>query len=168
MFMLAAAASLTLSSCSDDDDSNAGGVAPNSYLTVDINGVEKSFSDVQGRWVDGGNFLEINATNNGTEWVSFTVMSETSRVPEGSYSLDDASPYTILSVYTADGGTQMNYTATRNTLAPEDAFNLDIDDISNTSVEGTFSGVLVMVQGENTLGSVSLANGEFKTGIAPN
>lgn len=165
LFMAVASAALLFSSCNDDDDNNAGGVVGNSYLNVTINGTQKSFSDVRGRWVDGGNFLEINATNTGEEWVSITVLNETTRVPAGTYTLNDGSPFTILSVY---GDGQLNYTATKNTLAVEDAFNLNISKIDNAEVEGTFSGVLVRVNGETTLGTTTLQNGSFKTSIAPN
>ncbi|WP_143090431.1 hypothetical protein [Flavobacterium akiainvivens] len=169
MFLTACILTLVFTSCSDDDDNgNAGGPVPTTFLTVTVDGVEKSFSNVQGRWVDGGNFLEINATNDGIEWVSFTVMSETTRVPAGNYTLDDGSAFTILALYTAGSGASQNYAATRGTLAPEDAFALQINQISNTNAEGTFSGVLASVEGETTLGTVTLTNGAFSTSIGPN
>lgn len=136
------------------------------YLKVKIDGREKSFTDVEARWVDGGNFLEINATDDGSEWLVITIMSETTRVPAGEYGLDDGSAFTILSAHSVvDNNGQLNHTATRGTLATEDTFNLKIDKIDNGSVEGEFSGVLVRVEGENTLGTVTLTEGKFKAAI---
>lgn len=159
--------STTFVGCSDDDDDDNNAVGPvgTNYFTVTIDGVQKSFANVSSRWVDGGNYLEINATNDGNEWVSITVLNDTTRVPAGSYTLNDSSPFSILSIYSIG---QLNYTATKDTLAAEDAFTLNITDIDNGSVEGTFSGVLVIVQGENTLDMATLQNGSFRTAIAPN
>ena len=165
LLLAVAFTSLLFTSCNDDDDSNASGAVDTSYFRVTVNGTEKNYSNVQGRWVDGGNFLEITATNTGEEWVTITVMNETARVPQGTYTLNDSSPFTILSIYSIG---ELNYTATKNTLAAEDAFTLNITDIDNSEVEGTFSGVLVRVNGETTLGTATLQNGSFKTTIAPN
>lgn len=154
-------------SCGNDD--SVGGPVTNDYLEVKIDGTTKTFSNVKGRWVDGGAYLELTGNNNGTEWISITVLSETTRVPAGRYTLDDGTPYTILSAYgTASGNSQQNYTATRGTAAPEDAFMLDIDKISNTATSGTFSGTLVTVEGLNTLGTVTLTDGKFSAEISPN
>ena len=137
-------------------------------MQVKVDGTVTHFSDVTARWIDGGNYLEITGTNDGTEWISITIMSETTRVPTGQYSLDDGSAFTILSVYShTDGNARMNYTATRGTLAPEDAFVLHIDRI-NDEVEGSFSGSVVMVEGIRTLGIVTLEEGQFKAPIRPN
>ncbi|MBD1431566.1 hypothetical protein H8B06_01910 [Sphingobacterium sp. DN00404] len=139
------------------------------YLQLKIDERVKTFSDVEGRWVDGGNFLEIIATDDGKEWFTFTVMSETTRVSAGNYTLDDESGFTILSTYSlVDDNGQLNYAGTRGTLAPEDAFSLRIDKIDNGSAEGSFTGVLVRVQGENTLGMVKITEGQFKTELKPN
>ncbi|WP_437918917.1 hypothetical protein [Sphingobacterium sp. LRF_L2] len=156
-----------LSSCGKKD-TVSGDVKLNS-LQVKINGKEKSFSNVQARWVDGGNYLEINSTDNGSEWVSITVLSETTRVSTGQYSLDDESLFTILGVYSlTNNQEQLNYTATRGTLAPEDAFSLKIDKINNTHVEGSFSAVAVRVEGATTLDAVTLTDGKFNVDIDAN
>lgn len=157
---------LFFASCGKDDTNTA---ITGGYLTVRVDDREKSFSDVQGRWVDGGNYLEITATNDGNEWLMITVLSESTRVPAGEYALDDGSPFTILSTYALIGNnSQTNYSATRGTLAEEDAFQLTIDKIDNGAVEGEFSGMLVIVEGEQTLGTLSLENGRFNTQIKPN
>jgi hypothetical protein len=153
--------------CSKDDKVN-GGVKEN-YLKVKIDGREKNFPDVRARWIEAGNFLEITASENGSEWVTITVMSETTRVPAGQYSLDDGSAFTILSTHTIiNNNAQLNHAATRGTAAREDAFSLKIDKIDNGSVEGSFSGVLVRVEGLTTLGTVTLTEGQFKAAIEPN
>lgn len=158
---------LLLNSCSSDDA--VGGPVTNDYLEVKVDGTTKTFANVKGRWVDGGAYLELNGNNNGTEWISITVLSETTRVPVGTYTLDDGTPYTILSTYgTAAGNSQQNYTATKGTAAPEDAFMLDIDKISTTATSGTFSGTLVTVEGLTTLGTVTLTDGKFSAAISPN
>lgn len=158
---------LLLNSCSNDD-SVVGPVTDN-YLEVKIDGTAKTFSNVKGRWVDGGAYLELTGNNNGTEWISITVLSETTRVPVGMYTLDDGTPYTILSTYgTVSGNSQQNFTATKGTAAPEDAFMLNIDNISSTATSGTFSATLVKVEGLTTLGTVTLTDGKFSAVISPN
>ncbi|MBE8714408.1 hypothetical protein [Sphingobacterium hungaricum] len=155
------------SGCSKTDE--ATGEVGTNYLKVKIDGKEKSFSDVSARWVDAGNFLEVSGTDSGNEWVTFTVMSESSRVPAGEYSLDDASNFTIVSIYSIlKDNAQVNFAATRGTLAPEDAFVLKIDKIDNVSVKGSFSAALVRVEGLNTLGTVTLTEGEFQSAVKPN
>ena len=67
--------------CSKDEP--ATGEMKTNYLKVKIDGDEKSFSDVQARWIDGGNYLEITGNDGGQEWVTITVLSETTRVPAG-------------------------------------------------------------------------------------
>lgn len=154
--------------CSKDDETDGGKVS-NNYLKVKIDGREKTFTSVQTRWVDGGNYLSIMATDNGKETVMINVLSETSRVPAGQYTLDDATKFTLLATHNiTENNKQINATATRNTVAPEDAFTLKIDKINNTSVEGSFKGTLVMVQGLTTLDKMELTDGEFKTDIQPN
>ncbi len=153
--------------CSKDEP--ATGEIKTNYLKVKIDGDEKSFSDVQARWIDGGNYLEITGNDGGQEWVTITVLSETTRVPAGKYMLDDGSAFTILSTHLVKkNNTQLNHTATRGTLAAEDAFTLDIDKIDNGLVEGSFSGKLVRVSGANTLSTVALADGKFKSAIKAN
>lgn len=157
---------LLFTACSKD---NATGEVTTNYLTVKIDGKEKNFSDVRGRWVDGGNFLEITASNSGDEWLTFTVMSNSTRVSAGQYSLDDASGFTLISTYSPDKNKPaLNYAATRGTLALEDAFALDIKTINNSTVNGSFNGVLVRVEGATTLGQVTLTDGKFNTAIVPN
>ena len=158
---------LLLSSCGNDD-SGVGPVTKN-YLEVKVDGTAKTFSNVKGRWVDGGSYLELTGNNNGSEWISITILSESTRVPVGSYTLDDATPYTILSTYgTTSGNSQQNYTATKGTAAPEDAFTLNIDKISAIATSGTFSGTLVKVEGLTTLGTVTLTDGKFSAVISSN
>lgn len=159
---------LSLKSCSNDDSAAAAPVK-NNYLEVKVNGNKKVFSNVKGRWVDGGNYLELTATDNGSEWLSITVLSDATRVPVGLYTLDDGTPYTILAAYSlivANG--QQNYTATKGTAAVEDAFVLDLNKISNSAAEGTFSGTVVSVEGLTTTGLVTLTDGTFNVSIDPN
>lgn len=157
---------LQLGACSNDDNVT-GSVAADS-LEVTINGTKKVFSNVQARWVDGGNYLELTASNNGSEWVSVTVLSETTRVPVGTYTLDDGSSFSILSVYNLNSeGSQHNYSATKGTAAPEDAFILDIEKISNSAASGTFSGTLVSVEGLNTTRIVTFTDGKFNVSVKP-
>lgn len=158
---------LLLSSCGNDDSVME--PVANNYLEVKVDGKAKTFSNVKARWVDGGSYLELTGNNNGNEWISITVLSETTRVPAGRYTLDDGTPYTILSTYgTASGNSQHNYTATKGTAAPEDAFMLDIDKISATTTSGTFSGMLVTVEGLTTLGTFTLTDDKFSAVISPN
>jgi len=161
MFIIA----ILISSCSKKDE--VIGEVKDHYLKVKIDGNEKSFATVKGRWVDGGNFLEITGNNSGNESIVITVMSDSRRISSGQYSLDDGSGFTILAAHSVMSSHQLNHTATRGTLAPEDAFNLKVDRIDNTSTEGSFSGVLVRVAGVNTLGTVTLTEGSFKTSIDP-
>lgn len=154
-------------SCSKDDGPS--GEVKNNYLTVKIDGVDKTFAVAEARWTEGGNILSMTGTNQGKESIMISVLSETTRVPAGQYSLDDATAFTILSSHMLiKDGAQVNSSATRNTVTKDDSFNLKIDKIDNGSVEGSFSGVLARVQGLNTLGKVSLAGGKFKLAIQPN
>ncbi len=153
--------------CSKDD--KVRGRIDNNYFEVEIDGNKRSFTDVSGRWIDGGNFLELTATNDGGEWISITVMSDETRVPAGVYELDDNKPFKMLSTYSLIGASaQKNYTATDNTIAIEDAFVLDLSKINNSEAEGTFSGTLVSVEGYTTISTVTLTNGKFKMAIDPN
>jgi len=155
------------SGCAKDDD--VSGEIKDNYLKVKIDGVEKSFPTVEAHWVEGGNYLTINAMDNGKESVTITVMNESTRVPAGQYSLDDASAYSIVSIHNrTSSSTQVNSAATRGTQSKDDSFNLKIDKIDNGSFQGTFSGTLIRVEGLNTLGKVTLTDGEFKSSIAPN
>lgn len=158
--------SMFITGCKKDD---ATGTVDSTYFMVKIDGVEKNFASAEARWVDGGNYLEITGSNGGTEWMKLTVMSEATRVPGGQYTLDDLSGFDILAIYSlTKDNQQLNVTATRNTLAPEDALNLDIAKINNSAVEGSFSGALVRVEGSKTLQTVKVTNGEFKTSIKAN
>ena len=156
---------LLFSGCKKDE---ATGTVDTTYMSVKIDGIEKQFSTVNARWVDGGNFLEITGSNDGKEWLTITVMSENTRVSSGRYSLDTSGP-NMLGVYSVTkDNQQLNVTATGGTHAPEDALNLEITKVNNTAVEGSFSGAFVRVEGLKTLQVVSIANGKFKTEIKPN
>ena len=158
---------LFFTSCSDDD--KATGEVTTNHLTVKVDGVQKSFSDVRGRWVDGGNYLEITATNNGDEWLTFVVMSNSTRVPAGQYSLDDASGFSILSIYSPNkNNPDLNFTAVSGTTTSEDAYTLHINTINNSAVNGSFNGRLIINEGETILGTVTLTDGQFSTTILPN
>lgn len=157
---------IILTGCKKDE---ATGTVDSTYFTVKIDGVEKSFVSTDARWVDGGNYLEITGSNGGNEWMKLTVMSENTRVPMGQYSLDDHSGFDMLAIYSVTkDNQQLNLTATRNTFAPEDALNLNISKINNSTVEGSFSGSLVRVEGLKTLQTINVTNGKFKTTIKPN
>lgn len=154
-------------SCSKDDGPN--GEVGNNYFSVKIDGKEKTFPIVEAAWVEGGNYLMISAMDNGKESVMISVMSDKTRVPAGTYTLQDNSGFSILAAHnTTKDEVQVNSTASRDTDAPEDSFNLKIDNINNNLVEGTFSGTLIRVQGLETLGSTKLTDGKFKTNIQPN
>lgn len=154
-------------SCSKDD--NVSGEVENNYLKVKVDGVEKIFSNVSANWVEGGNYLMITAMDQGKESLMINVMSGTTRVPAGEYHLDGGSGFYLLVAHnTTNEGVQVNSTATDGTVAPEDSFNLKIDKINNDEVEGSFSGVLVRSQGLQTLSTLKLSEGEFKTSIKAN
>ncbi|MFZ4263326.1 hypothetical protein ACFRAE_14900 [Sphingobacterium sp. HJSM2_6] len=151
------------------DSSNPGEDVNSNYLKVSVDGVEKNYPTVSAYWVEGGNYLSINAVDQNKESLAITVMSETSRVPIGQYSLQDNSGFTLLSMHSLfNAENQLHHTATRNTVAVEDDFQLKIDKITNSSAEGSFTGTLVRVEGLNTLGKIVLTGGKFKTTIKPN
>lgn len=155
------------SACSKDDKTT--GEVNNNFLQVKIDGKDKSFSNVIARWVDGGNYLEITGIDPGKESISISVLSDATRVPAGQYGLDDASQFKILSSYSLfNSNSQLNFAATRGTLAVEDAFTLNIEKLNNSATEGTFSGVLVRAEGNTTLGLVRLTEGKFKAAIKAN
>lgn len=161
-----AALAIILTGCKKD---GATGAVDSTYFTAKIDGVEKSFTSTDARWVDGGNYLEITGSNGGTEWIKLTIMSETTRVPSGQYTLDDLSGFNILAIYSLTrDNQQLNVAATRNTYAPEDALNLNLSKVNNSMVEGSFSGALVRVEGLKTLQTINLTDGKFKTTIKPN
>ncbi|WDF70199.1 hypothetical protein PQ465_07425 [Sphingobacterium oryzagri] len=154
-----------LFSCSkrvEDDMIDSG-----NFLKVTIDGEQHVYTDVQGRWVDGGNYLEITARQDAATWLRITVLSENGRVTTGDYTLDDASGFDILSLYTKPSNdAQLNYAATRATISLLDAFSLKIQAIGDRSVEGTFTGNLIRVQGLEVLGEVQLSDGSFVTSIS--
>lgn len=71
----------------------------------------------------------ITSNNSGNESIVITMMSDSRRISSGQYSLDDGSGFTILAAHSVISSNQLHHTATRGTLAPEDAFNLKIDRI---------------------------------------
>lgn len=153
--------------CSKDE--GVSGELGNNYLKVKVDGVEKIFANVSANWVEGGNYLMIIAMDQGKESLMINVMSEATRVPAGEYHLDGGSGFKLLIAHnTTNESGQVNSTATDDTVAPEDSFDLKIDKINNNEVEGTFSGVLVRTQGLVTLATLKLTEGSFKTSIKPN
>ena len=157
--------------CSKDDD--VSGEVGTEYLKVKVDGVEKNFSVVSAYWADGENTLSMNGTtmdgNKPSEALMISVISDDTRVPAGQYSLDDATSFTILAAHMHMQGTgQVNSGATRDTETKDDAFNLKIDKIDNSHVQGSFSGVLAQTQGLNTLGKITLTDGKFSLKIKPN
>lgn len=156
---------LFFSGCKKDE---ATGTIDTTHMSVKIDGVEKKFSAVDARWVDGGNFLEITGSNGSMEWLTITVLSENSRVSSGRYSLDGTGPNMLGTYSVTKDNQQLNVAATGGTHAPEDALNLEITNLNNSAAEGSFSGALVRVEGLKTLQVVSLVDGKFKTKIKPN
>ena len=159
LLMLLFIGAITISSCSkkDDDVNNEGGF----HLKAKIGSKDRTFSDVRARWVDGGNYLEITGKVSNNEWLTITVMNETTKVPVGKFLLDDNTSFSILSIYTLmEGSAQKNYTASRATVWP-DAFNLEITKIDNSVVEGKFTGTLVIGSGLTTLETITVENGTF-------
>lgn len=152
--------SIFFSSCSNSVDDDLDDSM--NFLKVKVGGVERTFTDVSARWIEGGNFLEIVASATGPESLSIVVQSEVSRVPIGEYALDDNSIYTIVSAYSStENNIQQNFAATRGTVSAFDAFNLKINGLNERVVEGTFSGSLVSVSGLETLATLSLEEGAF-------
>jgi len=157
---------LTISSCSKDDNetNNESGV----HLKAKIGSKDHNFNNVKARWVEGKNYLEITGMTSNNEWLSITVLNETNRVPAGKYTLDDATPFSILSTYHfMEGNVQKNFTASRQTVW-NDAFELEITKQNNTYVEGKFSGTLVIGSGLTTLQTITVENGSFSSPISNN
>ena len=137
------------------------------FLKVTIDGDERVFTDVKGRWIDGGDYLEITAQADGSTWVSINVLSENGRVPIGNYQLDDDTGFGLLGIYSyTENDVQYNYTASPNTVSLLDEFSLHIQNISDRSVEGTFAGRLIQMRGLEVVGDVELTDGSFFTAIA--
>jgi len=156
-----------LTACSKSVDDDLG--ESTNFMKVTLGDKEEIYTDVSARWIEGGNSLEVRGTNDGSSWVAFTVMSDVSRVPAGSYTLDDSSPYTILALHNrTENDVQFNFAATRNTLSTLDKFELKIDNINDRAVEGTFSGTLIYVNGEVLVRSIAVKDGSFSTKIEAN
>ena len=159
LMMLMVLTTLTITSCSkkDDDATNDGSL----HLNAKIGSKDRTFSDLRARWVDGGNYLEITGRVSSNEWITITVLNQTTRVPIGKYTLDDNTPFSLLTTYTLiENNTQKNYTASRATVWP-DLFNLEITKIDNNVVEGKFTGTLVIGSGLTTLETITVENGSF-------
>ena len=159
MVVMVAFTSLTIVSCSkkDDDATNEGSF----HLSAKIGSKDRTFSDARARWVDGGNYLEITGRVSSNASLTITVLNQTTRVPLGKYTLDDSTPFSLLSIYNlTENNAQKNYTASRGTVW-SDAFNLEITKIDNTVVEGKFTGTLVIGSGLNTLETITVENGSF-------
>lgn len=163
MLLALALITLTITSCSkDDNETNNDG---NYHLKAKIGTKEHTFNEVRARWIDNGNFLEITGRTSNNEWLSITVMNEAARVPVGKYTLDDDTPFSILSTYHfMEGSAQKNFTASRQTVWG-DAFELEISKMSSAHVEGKFSGVLVIGSGLTTLETITVENGSFNAPI---
>lgn len=156
-----------LTACSKSVDDDLG--ESMNFMKVTLGDNEEIYTNVSARWIEGGNSLEVRGTNDGSSWVAFTVMSESSRVPAGTYALDDSSPYTIVALHNrTEHDVQFNFAATRNTLSTVDKFDLKIDKINDRVVEGTFSGKLIYVNGEVLVRSIAVKNGSFSTKIEAN
>lgn len=163
MLLVLVATTLTLISCSKDDDETING--DGFHLKAKVGTKDMSFKDVRARWVDGKSYLEITGMTSDNEWLTITVMNDAIRVPVGKYSLDDATPFSILSIYHfMDGNVQKNFTASRQTIW-NDAFELEISQINDNNVEGKFSGILVIGSGETTLERITIENGTFNAPI---
>lgn len=151
--------SLTIISCSKDDDDTP--VDGSYHLKAKIGTKDHTFTNVRARWVENSNYLELTGMTSNNEWLSITVLSDIERVPVGKYTLDDGSPFSILALYHfMEGNVQKNFSATRQTVW-SDAFELEISKINSTSVEGKFSGVLVIGSGMTTLERITVENGTF-------
>lgn len=166
ILLVAVVTSLTFTGCSKDDHENNN--ESGAQLQAKIGSKDHNFKDVRARWMEGKNYLEITGMTSNNEWLSITVMNETTRVPVGKYSLDDGTPFTIVSIYHfMEGNAQKNFSAARQTVW-NDAFDLEITKQNNTHVEGKFSGVLVIGSGLNTLERITVENGSFSAPISNN
>lgn len=162
LFWVACLFSVSCSNRVEDDLAQSG-----NFLKVTIDGDERIFTDVKGRWVEGGDYLEITAVADASTSVSITVLSENGRVPVGEYVLDDDTGFGLLGVYShTENDIQHNYAASPSTISLLDAFSLKIQNINDRSVEGTFSGRLIQMRGLEVLGDVVLTDGSFFTAIA--
>lgn len=151
--------SLTITSCSKKDDGNG------FHLKAKIGSKDQIFNDVSARWIDGGNYLEITGRTANNEWLAITVLNEAMRVPVGTYTLDDNTSFSILTIYHfMENNVQKNFTASRGTVWT-DEFSLELSKVDNNIVEGKFSGTLVIGSGLNTLEAIAVANGSFSAPI---
>jgi len=124
------------------------------------------YNNVSARWIEGGNSLEIKGTRDGSSWMTITVLAKDNRVSVGKYMLDDNTAFDILTTYSRiESGQQFNFTATRGTIALLDDFTLEVEDMNEHTVEGSFSGTLIAVQGLEVIDSIILKNGSFSTSI---
>jgi len=153
-----------LTACSKSVDDDLG--ESTNFMKLTLGDKEEVYTDVSARWIEGGNSLEVKGTSDGSSWVVFSVMSEGTRVSAGNYALDDNSPYTIVALHNrTENNIQLNFAATRNTLSTLDKFELKLDHINDRVVEGTFSGTLIYVHGQEVIRSIELKGGSFSTAI---
>ncbi len=159
LFALLSFISISCSSDNDDDDKVVGGNG-NSYMKVTINGKEENLTDVRARWMDNSNYLEVSVRTKDNQSIMITVISDT-KVPIGSYSLDSSQQFKLISIYSDNrNNAQKNYTASYETIWP-DSFNLAIEIINSSKVEGKFAGILVIGNGDEVEAKATLTNGSF-------
>ncbi|KGE13375.1 hypothetical protein [Sphingobacterium deserti] len=155
---------LLFTSCSDRVKDNLGDAT--NFLKVTVDDKVEIYNNVSARWIAGGNSLEIRGTRDGSSWMTISILAKDNSVSVGRYTLDDSSPYDMLATYSRlENNQQFNFTATRGTIALSDDFTLEIEDMNEHTVEGSFSGTLIAVQGLNVIDSVVLKDGSFTTSI---
>lgn len=165
LVFLFAILAITLTSCSNgNDDDNSGGGS--GTLKATINGKEVVYTNVRARWVDNSNYLEILGKHDNTN-LMITILTDAAKVPAGSYSLDDNTPYSILAVHNEmlANNQQKNHTASRGTTW-NDQFAMKIDVISTSNVKGTFSGIMVVGEASQVLSTMTVENGSFNIPFA--
>lgn len=165
LVFLFALVAFTFASCSNgSDDDNAGGGS--GILKATINGKEVVYTNVRARWVDNSNYLEIIGKHDNTN-LMITILTDAQKVPAGSYSLDDNTPYSILAVHNEmlENNQQKNHTASRGTTW-NDEFSFKIDEISSSNIKGSFSGIMVVGQASQVLSTMTVENGSFNIPLA--
>lgn len=158
LFILFLALAFTFVGCKNDDDADGG--SGNYFMKATVGGAEHNFSnDLRASWVEGKTFLNITGYHDNS-FITITLMNDSKRATAGQYTLDDASGFQILSIYSPNGG-QENYTASHGTVW-DDQFQINITDINDKTVKGSFSGDLVIGGGGATVAKrIKIENGTF-------
>ncbi len=152
IFLFVAALTLSLTSCSSDDNSGGNGGNGNSVLKVTINGVQKTFNSVvvnkNTETYDGETWVELRVTatinNDPSEMITFYV-------DEG-----DVGAYTIWSFEYSKDATSFS------TNGGDITFSSVVQTNSNGKLKGTFTGSLSSWSNQNQEYTyITTTNGSF-------